>query len=440
MSSDQAHLSDRPAFAALLALLHERKEACKGTPGGSFRGLETLTGFNRSQIEAAFRDRKLALSVKLARALDEALDAGGRIVAARDAAYREQRDARDRAYGPVASASGEVAEEDETNRREVLETLAAGASLLAERIGASRRGPTSGDLYAAYRIVADLSARYPTTPHDELLGDVAREWRRAEDLLADGWRSDRYREGYQLVAGQLTYLLSRLAFNMGDYRKTAAFLGLVEEHANACDDPSLRSACATMWSSIFFYEGNYPAALRAAREGLRHRHAYDVARLHSYAARALAALGDDEALYELDRMDAAVRSDAAPEASAEPFLVEDAQGMRAISLARLGRVDEALPLVDASLAGYARLARPSFESVANTHLVRGWALMRADPAEAAASVNRGLAVIDGRPTHTVLHRAVEIASTLRAHRATGPVAELFDRLAVTRLVPRELTA
>jgi hypothetical protein len=427
----------QPAHAALVALLETLMERS----GLTFVALSERTLYDRAQIQRAFHSKVFKMSTGLAEALDKVFGTAPRIVAARNTAYLEHVEARS-ARTTAAPAPGPVGNGDDVDasRREALAAFAASAGALTLRIGTSRTGPGRKDLYAAQRTVAGLAARYPVTPHGDLLGDIAEQWHTVEDLLADGWRSDRYREGFQLVAGQLTYLLSRLAFNMGEYGHTAEFLGLVEQHADAAGDPSLHSACATMWSSIFFYEGNYPEAERAAREGLRHRYPYDTARLHSYAARALAALGDPAALDELDHMDNTIWPDATPEAGAEPFLVEDGLGMRAISLARLGRIDEALPLVDASLAGYTRLANPSFEAVANTHLVRGWALKGADPAEAAASVNRGLAIVDGRPTHTVTHRAVEIASALREHRRAAPVAELFDRLAAVRRAPRELTA
>ncbi|MBL7486531.1 hypothetical protein I6A60_40455 [Frankia sp. AgB1.9] len=426
MDGVQGTEDERPALAALLALLHERKEAC----GATFLGLEKRTGFNRSQIQRAFRiTSKLELSIALAEKLDSALKADGKIIAARRIAYQEQAELRAR-RGAATPADSEGSEEgDETNRREALAALAAGASALTLRIGTSSRGPGRADLFAAKRTVADLAARYPTTPHDALLPEVGRHWRAAEAVLADGWRSDRYRGEFQVVAGQLTCLLSRLAFNMGDHDESAQFLDLMERHVEASGDPGLGAAAAGMWSSLFFYQGDYLEALRAAQDGHRWRYKYDEARLFGYEARALGALGDPAALEALDMMERSLGPVSVAEAGGEPFTEEYARSVRGHSLARLGRLGEALEITTTAIAEYDLQGQAPYESHGNAYLSHAMALLGLDVEESARATLRALDIIDGRPTHTVLQRAGELAGQMGRYQGVAVVKELHGRLA-----------
>jgi hypothetical protein len=440
---------DRPALDALHALLHELFNAADAT----FYGLAARTTFDRSQIQRAFRrSGKLALSPKLARALDRELGGDGRIAEAREAAYAEQRAVRAVIYGepdrhshqptgkqprmrrtthdePTASdPSSADSGENETNRRDALAAFAAGASALTLRIGTSIGGPGRKELFAAKDVVAVLAARYSMTPHEELLPEVGRHWSAVESILADGWRSDRYRLDFQVVAGQLTSLLSRLAFNMGDYEKSADFLGLVERHLDASGDPGLGAAVATMWSSLFFYRGDFVEALRAAQEGHRWKHRYDEARLFGYEARALGALGDLAAIDALENMERATVSVGAAEAGADPFTAEYGMTLRGHTLARLGKYREAVEITEVAVREFDRQPDPPYEFHGNAHISYAMALFGVDVEESARAALRALSIIDGRPTHTVLKRTGELAHRMIPHRRLATVGELRDRL------------
>lgn len=332
---------------------------------------------------------------------------------------------------PAPSHIGNLEEVVGTNRRETLGALAANASSLAIHIRTGLAGSPRMELFTMKEVVADLAARYSTTPHQHMLPKVARHWHAAETILADGWRSDRYRSEFQVVAGQLAFLLSRLAFNMGDYPRSVQLLSLVEAHADAADDRPLGAAVSTMWSSLHFYQGDHRQALRTAREGHRFACRYHEAELYAYEARALGALGDPEALTVLDLMDEAPRPTGVAEPGGEPFTDEYGLLIRGGTFARLGRYRDALPITEASVARYEAQPNPPYESYGNACLAHARALLGVDVAEAATVTMRALDIIDTTPTHTVTQRARELAGLMSRNRNVGTVSELFERLAST---------
>ena len=333
---------------------------------------------------------------------------------------------------PAQTVSGEQVnngeEAVETNRRE-LGFWAAGAAALRLRIGVSIGTPGRGELFSAESVVADLAARYTTTSHEALLGEVGGHWRAVEDILADGWRSDRYRDDFQIIAGQLTCLMARLAFNMGDYQNCAQFLDLVEVHLNASGDAGLGAALAGMWSSLLFYRGDYTGAVLAAQEGHRWNYKYDEGRLFGYEARALGALGDHPAALDaLEGMERSTRSGGEPEAGGEPFTEEYSRAVRGHTLARLGKYKEAVEITGAAVAEYDLLGDAPYESHGNAYLSYAMALFGVDVEASAGATVRALDIIDGRPTFTVLKRAIELGDWMREYRGLRAVEELHARL------------
>ena len=314
-----------------------------------------------------------------------------------------------------------------TNRREALGGMAVTAATLARRVRAAPIGPSRVDLFQKQTTIADLATRYGRTPHAELLPQVAQEWQSVEELLADGWRSDQYRHGFQVVGGHLTLLLARLAFNMGEFGQAAGFLDLVEAHTEATRDPSLGAGTASMWSGIFYYAGDYRAAAEVAQAGHRWHYSYQEAELHAFEARALGRLGDKSALAVLDRMDRAPRpSD--PEPGGNPFTDEFSLLIRGSTLTSLGQSKEAVEYTASSLNEYAQVEHPPYESYAQAYITHAWALKGMDASASAKATMSALSVIDGKPTHTVLFRAEELSAELTAHANTPAAKDLRDRL------------
>lgn len=127
----------------------------------------------------------------------------------------------------------------------------------------------------------------------------------------------------------------------------------------------------------------------------------------------------------------ATRPVGTPEPGGDPFTDEYGLLISGGTLARLGRHKEALPITAASVEKYSAQENPPYESYGNAYLAHARALLGADPAEAARATMCALDVIDGRPTHTVLHRADELCRLMGPYSGVGAVSALRERLTET---------
>jgi hypothetical protein len=312
-------------------------------------------------------------------------------------------------------------EEDPTDRRALLTGLAVTAAEVSGTITLSGK-VDPGFLFAAQRRLDGYAVAYATTPHTDLLPALGRDWRTVTGLLTDPWALGAQRPEYVRLAGRQTYLLSRIAFSTGDFDQAAEFTKLAGHHAEEADDPGLRAAIAHVWSSLWYYTGHFPLAVKTATDGLRWRQPYMDAKLHAYVALGCAQLGDSAgARTALDRMETA----AGP---AETFDEADATRVRGSSLACLGDSARAVPLTTTAVRRYEAMENPPFEGHGLTHLSYATAVLPVDPTEAARAASRALEVIEGRPTRSVIQRAWEVAHDLGPHASMPDVRDFIDRL------------
>ncbi|MEX5636423.1 helix-turn-helix domain-containing protein [Parafrankia sp. FMc2] len=430
-----------PARALLTARVRELVERA----GETQSSLHRLTGFSRTYIGNIVHG-KTVLSQSAARVLDDLFGTGVELQELRAAAEREKLARRYAVVEPAADSSRQRVETaveadgtretkagEDTNRRDLLALLATSAGDLVERIRSGTTSPDRQLLFHYQCAVHDYAIRYGTTSHGDLLVEVGDDWRRIQTLLADGWKSDQYKREFTVVAGQLTYILSRLAFNLGDFKRATSFLTLVETHASQTGDPALGAAVATMWSSLFYYMSNYDEALRTAQEGHTYGYGYHEAELYAYEARAYSRLGRrTDAVTALNLMEKTLGGPAEAEAGGNPFTEESALMISGGVWARLGDSERALPITTAAIERYGAMPEAPFEEHGNAWIAHATALVPSDPDAAASAACTALEVLGGRPTRTVFQRAADIARDLAPHSGLASLGELRDRVRAER--------
>ncbi|CAI7977072.1 conserved hypothetical protein [Frankia sp. Hr75.2] len=334
--------------------------------------------------------------------------------------------------GPQQAESGRE-EVEETDRRQIvaIAALSALAFETTRRIDTSATAPTLGELEDD---LADIAAGYDTTPHQILIGEVARRWHQVEDMLdrrlsvTDSLRTTR-------LGGQLTYYLGRLAFAGGHYRDARRFCDLSDRYADQVGDEMLTGSLAALRSSIAYYTHRWDKAALTAARGRRSAEPYLAARLAAYEARSHARLGR---VRETENALAVMRAHAGvatrPRPGSSPFTAGSAAMFAAVCAIELGNgaearrhAREAVDLIDPR----------SHEECGHAYLclASGFLLQdRPDPAAAIAASRAAAAVPDGHLSATIVSAMSEVV------RELGPWASDPDVRAFSALVQQSRLA
>ncbi len=347
--------------------------------------------------------------------------------------------------GQQASSRTRPREVRTADRRQAIKTMTvvgagvlAGGRLVADAVEAAvaasrKRSPVDPmTLEELDQDVERFVRSYPTTPHADLFKEVWEDWQLVERLL-DGRQNLGDRAHLTLLAGQLSYLLGRLSFNMGQYTAARKQAVLAWQHADDMGHAVLGASVRMLQSSIAFYGGHYGKALHLLESAEPYATSYTRARIAAYAARAHTMLGDqpnaEAALVGMQRH----LVDLPAEPGASPFTLSTAtlwlagiharlgDGMRAEGYAR-----QALAVSDASQAHHL-----SPEERAHLQLNLAAALVhrqRPEPEEAARLAAVTVAVPEAQRTDTVRKRALELWVLLGRWHAMPPVKEFGDRL------------
>ncbi len=379
--------------------------------------LSRRIGFHRTRISKA--ENGELPSADLCAALDDYWRTGGEI-AAWQARLEAARD------GDGDGAAG-------TDRRQVFEFSAAGLIAADTYRRRARRNPDVLTLTELDDELDGHAAVFTTTPHSILAPRVYRTWQSAERLLDAGAKT-RAQAKLTQIAGYSAYMLSRLAFNLGDQAASRRFVTQAGDHSDQIDDPVLTASMAAMSSTLAFYGHQYAEAVEAACRAPDHP--YTRARLAAYEARALAALGDPAGTREaLERMRRAV-IDVPARPGSSPFGPATAESFTAGVLARLGAGDEAEPIARGAVDAFERGRAVGFEDHGHAVMVLATALVRRprpDTAEAARLGMRALAILAASPTQTLISRAGRLAADLAGQAPLPEVVDFRERLnAVTR--------
>lgn len=392
--------------------------------------------FGRDYVSKAENGRSLP-STNLVAALDAALDAGDALVRLREEAEREQAAQRlaVRYRHTLGEPCTEDAEEDETDRRDLLRLggIAVGSIVVraaSAAAGVSRRLAVSAPDPMAVEDVEHFARVYPSTPHAELFPLVWQDWLRVERLL-DGRPRLTDRAHLTLLAGQLTYFLARLSFNMGGELSARKQTVLAWQYAEDVGQPVLCSSVAMLRSTFAFYGGQPRRALDLLDVADAYDDPYTRARVEAYRSRCHAALGDDRsARAALARMDHAV-IDVPAQPGEHPFTASCAALFRGGVLTRLGDGAAAEPYARAALAGCDGPAGLSLEERGHARLAVAAALVlrpRPEPEEAARV---GMQAIDvGKPqrSETVFLRAREVGGMLVRYESLSSVRSFIEML------------
>lgn len=401
--------------------------------GHSRQSLADATGYKRPQISEAIAGKQIP-SANLIRSLDRVLSAGGELISMwKEAKLEDLARSLDEELPGIPRARGG----DATDRREVVElgVLTAAAGLAGEVSRRMARGdPDPLTLDELDERLDQIGASYTTTPHATLAPLIIGGWQDTERQL-DSRLSSRVRVRLTLAAGQFAFYGGRLAFNLGDDAAARRFASLAELYARDVDDPLLTGSVATLQTSIAYYTGRHTSAADIAAQARVGSHPYLRARLAAYEARARAAAGQhDQARQALRDMQEAVWV-GEPMVGTEPFGEELMHTFVAVVSGRLGDGAQAEPHARRALA-ILQATGGGYEDIGGTYNALAQALLRRrdpDPEQAADAASAALAVLEGRPTRTVIQRSGQIWQELGARwEGQRAVVELGDRLQTHR--------
>ncbi|WP_101833626.1 helix-turn-helix transcriptional regulator [Frankia canadensis] len=374
--------------------------------------LSRRIGFHRTRISKA--ENGDLPSADLCGALDEFWQTGGELQAWQ-ARLGDRLDDREAA----------------TNRRQMFELSAAGLIAAETYRRRTRIGPDALTLAELDDAIDQHAAVFTTTPHAVLAPRVYRTWTSAEALLDTGAKA-RAQAKLTAIAGYSAYMLSRLAFNLGDHSSSRRFVTQASDHADQIDEPVLAASVAAMSATLAFYGGQHTAAVDAARRAPDHP--YTRARLAAYEARALAALGDLDGTHAaLTRMRHAT-VETQPRPGSSPFGAANAEWFSAGLLARFGRGREVEPIARDAVDAFDSGRAVGFEDHGHALLVLATTLLCRDqpePAEAAALGGRTLALLTASPTHSLVSRVARLAADLAPYRAIPEVTDFREQLTAT---------
>lgn len=258
------------------------------------------------------------------------------------------------------------------------------------------------------------------------------DWRQAEELL-DGRPSLKERVHLTVLGGQLSYLLGRLSFHMGEYTAARKHAVLAWQYANDVGQPVLCASVRMLQSSIAFYTGHPHKALDLLHAAEPYVTAYTRARVAAYAARGHAMLGDapsaNQALGQMQHH----LVDLPAEPGESPFTAATAILFLGGTYVRLGDGQTAERYARQAVASYdaPELRGMAFSDRGHAKLNLAASLLvrpRPEPDEAARLGTEALAVPEAQRTETVGKRAMELRGLLAGWRATPAVKEFDDRL------------
>jgi transcriptional regulator with XRE-family HTH domain len=275
-------------------------------------------------------------------------------------------------------------------------------------------------------------------PHADLVPQVWDHWQRVEQLL-DGRQSLNDRTHLTLLGGQLTYFLSRLSFNLGDYTAARRHAVLAWQYAEDIGQAVLCASVKTMQGTISFYAGQHHRALDYLQAAERYDNPYNRPRIAANRARVYAVLGErreaEQTLATMERHLVALPV----QPGDSPYTPATGMSALATTFAWLG---------DGEIAeGYARQAvalhnRPGvrhslFEDRGNATLNLAASLVarrQPEPEEAARLGMDVMAVPEGQRTETVRKRGTELLELLRDWRSTPAVRDYAEALREYRLL------
>ena len=390
----------------------------------------------------------------MAKQLDKALQADGRIIAARDTAYREQEMIRAgmrvtllMATPPPTAGppSGDAApthttplvhhghtgddgqartlaeEVTPTNRRDALRLLALGpaAAELSRRIATADPDPLTLDQYEAD--LHHVAAVYRATPHAVLTDMVGARWHDGEHIL-DKRVSPRVRGRMTLLAGNFAFYGGTLAFDTGDDRSARAFFRVAAQHAEEARDliprhapqqsdvALLTGSVAAMRSSVAYLTGAYAQAADIAAAARPGAHPFTLPILAGCEARAAALAGrPDDAHAALNDLENHIWHGGimpGPNPGNEAF----AHTFHAVTLAHLGEGHRAERHAQIGLDAQIAAGVDHYVQIGGSYTTLCLAYLRRpdpDPEQAARLASRALTVVDGTPTRGVIQRAGE---------------------------------
>ncbi|WP_165486266.1 helix-turn-helix transcriptional regulator [Frankia sp. Cppng1_Ct_nod] len=408
---------------AAVAYLAGRIRALRLAAGiSSLSELARRTHLDRAAISRAENGRYLP-SETVVRAIDTAVGAGGELLELR---ARIQR---------VRLGIGEPREEvGSTDRRQMLGTSV--FTMLSTLAADTSRDIARADPDPLVLVDIDddidrFVAVYATTPHAVLIPQVERRWVQV-DVALKGRSSLAVHHRLSLAAGRLSYLVSRLAFNLGDFTTARHLAVLAGQYAGHIQDAVLLASVAGMHSGIAYYRKRYDVAV-SVFDGYPPDPPYLQARNAAYRARAHGRLGNTTAARaELALMHRCLTDD--PPQPGDLPLGEAAAGMfTAGTLGSIGEGAEAEPWARRSVAAYETAGpRANREEWGHALLTLATSLIRRDrpePEEAARIGVQVLDVVDSHPTHTVTQRAGEMLGMLADHRSLPAVVDFRERLA-----------
>jgi tetratricopeptide (TPR) repeat protein len=274
-------------------------------------------------------------------------------------------------------------------------------------------------------------------PHAELFPQVWSDWQHVEWLL-DARQSLKDRAHLTLLAGQLSYFLARLSFNLGDYAAARRHAVLAWEYAEDVSQPLLCASVRTLQGTIAFYAGQPHKSLELLQAAEAYDAPYCRSRIAANTARAYAALGDrpnaERALAAMEQhlVELPVQPGDAP------YTTATATSALASTLTRLGDWEAAEEYARQAVALHNRpeVRDTLFEDRGNATLnLAGSLLVRRqpDPEEAARLGIQAIAVPEAQRTETIRTRAVELSQLLDTWRTTQAVKDFTDRLREYRL-------
>ncbi|WP_241831475.1 hypothetical protein [Parafrankia soli] len=319
----------------------------------------------------------------------------------------------------------------DANRRQAFELVAAGLVAAQTYREWTTSGPDVLTLEELEDAVNAHAAVFTSVPHHQLVPAVWATWQSAHDLLRSGGGRARSQAKLTAVAGYSSYMLGRLAFNLGDPVTSRRFIRLAGDHAEQINDAVLTASVGEMISTLAFYGLRYQEAATAAQQTAELAdNEYTRARIAGYEARALGALGDtDGARAALERMHSSV-SDLPVQPGCSPFSAATADMFAAGVLARIGAGTEAEPLARRAVAEYDSGRAVGFEDHGGALLALAWSLTnRPRPVidEGAALASRAVELLDARPTAATAARIVEVSAGFAGHAEVEPVRDFWDR-------------
>ena len=269
-------------------------------------------------------------------------------------------------------------------------------------------------------------------PHAELFPQVCYDWQQVERFL-DARQSLKDRAHLTLLGGQLTYFLTRLSFNMGDYAAARKHAVLAWQYAEDVEQPVLCASVRTLQGTIAFYAGQHQKSLDLLRAAEAYDTPYNRSRIAANTARAYAVLGDrpraERALAAMERH----LVDLPPQPGDSPYTTATAMSALASTLTRLGagQTAEAYARQAVALHNAPAVKNIPFEDRGNATLNLAASLVlrrQPEPVEAARLGIEAIAVPEAQRTETVRKRAVELYRLLGRWHMSPAVKDLADRL------------